>query len=128
MQYKYDNYKILNFIIKLVIDAIVLIIASNIFKGFYIESFGYALITSLLVCVLNTTVKPILNILLLPITILTTGLFYPFINVIILKIAGLMMGNAFIIEGWFVPFFISIFISITTIIIEEVVEKGLGGR
>ena len=39
-----------------------------------------------------------------------------------------MMGNAFIIEGWFVPFFISIFISITTIIIEEVVEKGLGGR
>ena len=92
-----------------------------------ISSFGYAILTSLIILILNKTIKPILNIVALPITIMSLGILYPFINVIILKLASLIMGQAFIVEGWFVPFFISIFISISTIFLETIMQKVLKG-
>ena len=64
--------------------AIVLMIASIIFKNtIYIDNslFGFwALLAAILTSLLNETVKPILVLLTLPITSLTLGLFYPFIN------------------------------------------------
>ena len=65
---------------------------------------------------------------LLPITILTTGLFYPFINVIILKLASFIIGDAFVIEGWFIPFFISIFISVVTLVLNNLITNRIVGR
>ena len=45
------------------------------------------LLATLIISILNITIKPVLFVLTLPITTLTLGIFYPFINVIILKIA-----------------------------------------
>ena len=113
----------------LLMNALALLMATSIFKDFYIESFWYAIITAFVIMVLNQTVKPVIKILTLPLTIFTLGLFYPFVNVIILKLAGLIMGSKFIVAGWFVPFFIAIFISAMTIILDAVITKKIvGGR
>ena len=84
------KYVILEYTLTLIINSIVLILASKIFKGFYIQSFGYAIITSLVISLLSSTVKPFLKLIFLPVTVITTGIFYPFINVIILKLASLI--------------------------------------
>lgn len=122
------KYVILEYILTLIINSIVLILASKIFKGFYIQSFGYAIITSLVISLLSSTVKPFLKLIFLPVTVMTTGIFYPFINVIILKLASLIMGDAFVVEGWILPFFIALFISFTTLILDKLITKNVIGE
>ena len=122
------KYIILEYTLTLIINSIVLILASKIFKGFYIQSFGYAIITSLVISLLCSTVKPFLNLIFLPVTVITTGIFYPFINVIILKLASLIMGDAFVVEGWILPFFIALFISFTTLILDKLITKNMIGE
>jgi len=120
---------VIEFGLTVLVNALVLLMAHSIFNNFYVESFWYALIAALVIMILNEFVKPIIKILTLPLTIFTLGMFYPFVNVIILKLAGLIMGDKFIVDGWFVPFFIAIFISIMTIILNLVVTKQIvGGR
>ncbi len=122
------KYVILEYTLTLIINSIVLILASKIFKGFYIQSFGYAIITSLVISLLSSTVKPFLKLIFLSVTVITTGIFYPFINVIILKLASLIMGDAFVVEGWILPFFIALFISFTTLILDKLITKNVIGE
>lgn len=122
------KYVILEYTLTLIINSIVLILASKIFKGFYIQSFGYAIITSLVISLLSSTVKPFLKLIFLPVTVITTGIFYPFINVIILKLASLIMGDAVVVEGWILPFFIALFISFTTLILDKLITKNVIGE
>lgn len=122
------KYVILEYTLTLIINSIVLILASKIFKRFYIQSFGYAIITSLVISLLSSTVKPFLKLIFLPVTVITTGIFYPFINVIILKLASLIMGDAFVVEGWILPFFIALFISFTTLILDKLITKNVIGE
>lgn len=110
-------------LLELLVSAITLMLASAIFKGFYIENIIYALLASLLISVLNACLKPFLIFLTLPITLLTWGIFYPIVNVIILKLASLLMGNAFIVNGWILPFFITIFISIVTKLLHSLIVR-----
>lgn len=107
-------------LLELIVSAVTLMLASYIFKGFYVENIIYALLTALLISVLNATIKPILIALTLPITLVTWGLFYPVINVIIMKLASVLMGDSFIVKGWILPFFIAIFISVVTPLLHKV--------
>lgn len=116
-------------LLELIVSAVTLMLASWIFKGFYVENIIYALLTALLISVLNTTIKPFLIYLTLPVTIMSWGLLYPLVNVIILKLASLLMGSAFIVEGWILPFFIAIFISIMTPLLHRIfIKPFLEGR
>lgn len=125
---KETKYMILEMLLTLLINSVSLMLASKIFEGFYIASFGYAIITSLVISFLGRLVKPTLELLLLPMTIITTGLSYPLINVIILKLASLVMGSAFVVKGWILPFFISIFLSIITIVPDQIITKKIVGE
>lgn len=112
-------------LLELLVSALTLMIASSIFKGFYVENIFYALITALIISVLNATIKPFLIFLTLPLTLLTYGIFYPVINVIILKLTSMLMGSSFIVEGWIIPFFITLFISVVTKILHSLIIKPI---
>lgn len=105
--------------------AIVLIIISLVFKKtVYIDEgiFGlWGLIASVIIYILNKTIKPLIIWLTLPITGLTLGLFYPFINLFILKLVDWILGAHFAINGLWVALIVAILISIMNIIMEEVV-------
>ena len=122
------KYALVEWILTLLINSAVLVLASKIFKGFYISSFGYAIITSIVIMILNSTVKPLFKLLSLPITVMSLGLLYPINNVIILKLASLIMGSTFVVEGWFVTFFISIFISFANILLDSIITKTIVGN
>jgi len=110
-----------------IVNTLVLLMAATIFTGIYIESIGFAFLAGAIIMVLNKTLKPILTLLTLPLSIMTLGLFYPFVNVLILKLTSFMMGEAFTLNGWFVPFFIAIFISTMTIILDLLITKKIVG-
>src|SRR5574344_992211 len=93
---KFNN--MLNSIIHIIIYALILVIISSLFKTIEIDNkyYGlYGIIASIIIYILNNTIKPILFKLTIPITGLTMGLFYPCINIIILKITDLILGNHF---------------------------------
>ena len=91
--------KIMKWVLQIIGYSFILMCACIIFKkSIYIDNscFGvWCLLASVLIYLLNKTVKPLLFWLTLPITGLTLGLFYPCINVIILYFVAFVMGNRF---------------------------------
>ena len=53
------------------------------------------------------------------------GLFYPFINVFILKIADWILGHYFQTKGIFILFFVAILISILNFLMEKMVIEPI---
>lgn len=125
-------YNLLDLIIGVLIYSLVLLIFSLIFKNtIYIDNsyFGlWSVLASIIILVLNRTVKPLLIWFTLPITALTLGLFYPFINVLILKLTDFILYNHFNISGYIMPFVIAILISLVNLMLNGVVHKVLGGK
>lgn len=119
---------LIQFLVGLVVYAVVLMIAESLFKGIEVESFIYALIAAFVLDLLNSTVKPILIYWTLPLSILSFGIAYPIVNMIILKLCDILMGNAFNIHGFFATFFIAIFISFMRIILDNIITKNIGRR
>lgn len=112
--------------------ALVLITVSLIFKNtIKIDNslFGiWALIATILIYLLNKTIKPLLVWLTLPITALTLGIFYPFINVFILYIVSWILGSHFTINGIFMSFIVAILISVMNQIIDAIIDNNLRKR
>jgi putative membrane protein len=91
----------MGFLVKLLVNALAVVISAYLLSGVFVDSLITAVIVALVLGLLNSFVKPILLILTLPITILTLGLFYLVLNVIIIYIADYFIGG-FRVDG-FVP-------------------------
>lgn len=123
--------KILDFIITVLVYDLVLILVSNITNTLVIDSsyYGlYSLLCAIIICILNKTIKPILFKLTIPITGVTMGLFYPCLNILILKITDWILLSHFETHGIITLFLTSILISIINLIIEELIIKPIIGR
>lgn len=116
--------RILDWILRFISYAMVLVFVATFFDSFQIDDthlYSYGILATLIIFVLNKTVKPILFRLTLPLTGLTLGLFYPFINVIILKLTEWILGSHFEIKGIWTVFFLAILISLMNIVIENII-------
>lgn len=126
-KYNRNLNNFIDWLIYMVGYALVLISVSIIFKKtIYIDNsyFGlYGLLSAIIIYFLNKTVKPILIWLTLPITGLTLGLFYPFINVFILNIVDYILGSHFNINGLLMSFIVALFISIMNILMDTLIIK-----
>ncbi|MEK7183263.1 MAG: phage holin family protein [Patescibacteria group bacterium] len=67
-------------ILRWLINALALIVATKFIVGFEVETFYAAVIAALVLGLLNAVVRPVLILLTLPVTILTLGLFTFVIN------------------------------------------------
>ena len=126
---KINIWKIIDWITHMLGYTLVLIIASLIFKEtIYIDTNYYGLwgfLAIIIIFVLNRTVKPILFWLTLPITGLTLGLFYPIINVLILKLTDFILLSHFEIKGIFFVLIVSIFLSIMNWLMDNLIRNKL---
>lgn len=105
--------------------TLVLLIVDAIFNSFDVDNFWYELLAVVIIYVLNKTVRPIIFKLTIPITALTFGLFYLFINFLILKIVDLILGDHFNIYGFWSGLLIAICISIMNFFVEELIVKPI---
>ncbi len=126
---KYDNKgDLLKFFVSILVYALVLSITNYLFKGkgIYIDNYVSTLIAALLLSLLNYTIKPLLIYWTLPLTIVTYGIAYPIVNMIILKLCDIVMGYHFIVYGFWSLFFISIFISFLKMFLDNLITKKVG--
>lgn len=123
MKKKLNIVSIIDWILHFAAYAVILVLVATFFDSFQINDehlYTYGTIATLIIFILNKTVKPLLFRLTIPLTGITVGLFYPFINVIILKLTEWILGSNFEIEGFWTVFFIAILISIMNILIENI--------
>ena len=88
-----------NFLIRLLLTALAIILTSYLLPGVHIENFLSAIILSLLLALLNITIKPLLVIITIPVTFFTLGLFLLVINALMILLADAIMPG-FIVEGF----------------------------
>lgn len=104
----------------------VFILVSLLFKSVYVDKehpLLYSTIIVLVIYFLKKTLKPILVYLTIPITGMTLGLFYPCINLFILKLADWILGSHFNLENIFVAFIVAILLSVMNFIVKEIINK-----
>lgn len=114
------------FIVGIIVYAMVLMMASGLFEAIYVSNFFYAIIAALILNLLNSTIKPLLIVLTLPLNIITLGIAYPIVNVILLQFCDFLMGDVFSISGIFAPFIIAVFISFMKILLDRLITKKVG--
>ena len=101
----------MNFIVKLILYSVAILITSYLLPGVHIDSFGSAFILAALLALLNITLKPLLIILTIPFTIFTLGLFLLVINAVIILIADSIIPGTQIDGFWWALLF-SLIVSI----------------
>ena len=105
----------------IVINAISLYVVSNLMDSMYIGSFKSLLILTVILGLLNSTVKPILKFLSFPITFLTLGLFSLVINALVLKLSFMMVSNV-ALYGFFSAIWASILLSIVNAVLYSILD------
>ena len=95
----------MNWIIKLIINAALVLLTAYILPGVEVDSFWSALIVAIVLSILNVLVKPLLVIITIPITILTLGLFLLVINAFIIQLADSLVDGFQVNSFWWALFF-----------------------
>lgn len=118
--------RLLDWFLYMVGYTIVFIIVTNIFKSFHLNfenKILWSFIIELIIYILNKTIKPVLVTLTIPLTGLTLGLFYPFINLFILKLADWLFGGYFEIDNTISALVAAVLISTMNFIMERIIKK-----
>lgn len=105
------------FLLKLIITAIVVIVAAWITPGVQIRSFFSAVIVAIVLALLNIFFKPLLLFLTIPITIVTFGLFLFLINAIVIYLTSKIV-EGFYIRSFGAAFIFSIILSLINYIFD----------
>ena len=95
----------MGFLLRVVISAIGLWLATQWVKGVHVDSTGTLILAALLLGVVNAIIRPIAFILTLPITILTLGLFLLVLN------AAMVWLVAAVLPGFHAPWFMPAFLT-----------------
>lgn len=103
----------MNFILRIIISAVVAFGLSYLLSGVHIDKFSTALLVALVLAVLNAFIKPIIVVLTLPITIFTFGLFLFVINAAIILLAAKFISG-FKVDGFWWALLFSFLLSIIT--------------
>lgn len=118
----------MNFIIRWLVTAVAVAAAVWIVPG--ITTVGNdatiaIIVGALVLSLINIAIKPVLQLLSLPITVLTLGIFYLIVNALLLELAAWaatgMFGSGIAIDGFGSAFLGSIVISIISAIVNNVI-------
>ncbi|TMN21334.1 phage holin family protein [Lentibacillus cibarius] len=116
---------LLRWAVSIVLNAVALIVAAELFDGFHLAGFGTALLASIILGILNTIVKPILVVLTMPITFLTLGLFLFVINAITLMITQTVMDESFMISGFGTAIIAAVILAILNLLLNKLVRDRI---
>jgi len=118
--------KLIDWLLYFIGYTVVFILVTSLFDSIKIDSnhlILWSILIVLIIYLLNKTIKPILVTLTIPITGITLGLFYPCINVFILKLVDWLLGPHFQVTNLYIAFFAAILLSITNFIVEEIIKS-----
>lgn len=103
----------MTFIIKLLLTALAAFFAAKLTPGVNITSYWTAILLAIVLGLLDVFVKPILEIISIPVTVLTLGLFLLVINAFIILLASWIISS-FQVSGFWAALLYSIIFSIVS--------------
>ncbi len=122
---------LIEWVLQIVGYALILVFVATFFDTFYIDDnhlYLYGFTATLIIFFLNKTIKPILFFLTIPITGITVGIFYPCINLFILKLTDWILREHFQIKNIFIAFLLAILISVMNQLVENIITKPIMRR
>lgn len=101
-------------LIRLVISTLAVLVAAKLLEpNVRIDDVTTAIVVAIVLGILNTFIKPVLQLLALPLTILTLGLFYFVINVFIIYLASSMVSG-FYVAGFLSALLFGLIVSVVS--------------
>ena len=122
---------LIEWVLQIVGYALILVFVATFFDTFYIDDnhlYLYGFTATLIIFFLNKTIKPILFFLTIPITGITIGIFYPCINLFILKLTDWILREHFQIKNIFIAFLLAILITVMNQLVENIITKPIMRR
>ncbi len=98
-------------ILQIMVSSIALLVADYLMDSVRFEKSWVAIVTAIVLALLNTFVKPLLVLLTLPATILTLGLFMLVINAAMILLAREIVPG-FSVDGFWYALLLSLFLSL----------------
>lgn len=112
----------MNFILKLLVNALAVLITSYLIPGIHIEAPAWAIVIAAVLVLMNTIVKPIMIILTLPATIFTFGLFILVINAFVVLLTSRLVPG-FEVDSFWSALGFSIVLTIIQSIFEATAQR-----
>lgn len=100
-----------NIILRWILYALLIVFVSWIVPGIEVDNFISAMFVCIILALVNTFIKPLIQIIALPVTILTLGVFSLVINALMLMLAG-WIAPGFEVEGFLSALIGSILLSL----------------
>jgi putative membrane protein len=100
-------------IIRLAVNVFALFVVEYLVPGFFLKDFWTAVVAAVAIGIVNTFIKPILQLIALPISLITLGIGAFLINVLLLWGTSKLVPG-FVIEGFYTAIIASIVLSLVT--------------
>ncbi|MBU1031577.1 phage holin family protein [Patescibacteria group bacterium] len=114
----------LQIVVALILNAMALLATAYIVPGFHVADLQSAVLASIVLGVVNTFIKPVLNFITKPITVVTLGLFAFVVNAVVLFIVAAVV-KGLTIDGWMPAILGAIVLSVVGTVLTSVF-KDLG--
>jgi putative membrane protein len=111
----------MSLLIRLVINTLAVLLAAYLLDNVIVDGVGTAVVVAIVLGLLNTFIKPILQIMALPITILTLGLFYFVINVLIIYLVDFLVAG-FDVGGFISALLFSLIVSVVSSVLGAILD------
>lgn len=110
-------------ILRVLLSALAVLIISQFLTGVTVDNYTSAIIVAAVLGLLRLTVKPILILLTLPVTIITLGLFLFVINATIVLMASNLIAG-FTVSGFWVALLFSLLLSLFQSVLYSFLKEG----
>ena len=108
-----------NLLLKWVLYALAITVVAWIIPAIRVENFLSAMFVCIIISLINIFIKPFLQVITLPINVITLGIFALILNALLLMLAG-WIAPGFEVDGFLNALFGSILLSLFGVAIEKV--------
>ena len=109
-------------LITLALNIFTLLIVSYLVPGFSFETFWDTIVTAVVIGVVNTFIKPVLQIIFIPLSIITFGITAFLINVVLLWGVSFVVPG-FVIENFMTAVIASIVLSLVSLFLHKLAQE-----
>jgi len=111
-----------NFLVGLLVTALAVLVTAYLLPGVHVTNFFWALLVAAVLGFFNATIKPLMVIITIPVTVLTLGLFLLVINAVVILLASAIIPG-FSVDGFWWALGFSLILSLINSIFNNLVSR-----
>jgi len=111
-----------NFFVGLLLTALAVLVTAYLLPGVHVTNFFWALLVAGVLGLFNVTIKPLMVIITIPVTVFTLGLFLLVINAVVILLASAIIPG-FSVDGFWWALGFSLILSLINSIFNNLVSR-----